>query len=264
MAQQYATAAGVGTGPEMPWMIDLSDIPVKAGPTYPQLFADGGRVNRFNGSNESYMGKTLPEVVVNGYKPISLDVFYPFTSIFPTSGHSALSSPYMGNKYLNVDKMSDTKGYNLFTNNCADATLDYLNYVFGTNESPHFFVTPGDVRDYAVDRLGGTLIEGAPGSGYDRVLIPVTSENVDQIKQRTQVFYDDYYNKHDMKNDHTYQISNGPLGYRKRFVSKDGRRFTLNTPTLEDIPNIVVPRIPIPVFNGFNSAVVDASGPLFK
>ena len=46
MAQQYATAAGVGTGPEMPWMIDLSDIPVKAGPTYPQLFADGGRVTQ--------------------------------------------------------------------------------------------------------------------------------------------------------------------------------------------------------------------------
>jgi len=43
--------------------------------------------------------------------------------------------------------MSDD-GYNLVTNNCADATRCALEDISGKKMNPYFFTTPGDVLDF--------------------------------------------------------------------------------------------------------------------
>jgi hypothetical protein len=53
--------------------------------------------------------------------------------------------------------------------------LKYLNKAFGTSESPALFTTPGDVRDYAINKLHGKVIKNNNGS--DTVLIPRNKNN---------------------------------------------------------------------------------------
>lgn len=132
-----------------------------------------------------------PEVVITGYKPIELQTFYPLISEYPLTGHSSLSIPITdniakeyginNNSKLVIDKLSDAENYNLITNNCADATLGYLNYIFGTKESPMLFTTPGDVRDYAITQLGGKVVKK---DGVDTVIIPRNKENADKLSRR--------------------------------------------------------------------------------
>ena len=142
-----------------------------------------------------------PETVITGYRPIILETYYPGPgSYYPLTGHSLLEIPitdtvrnrkfdYLvndGNKKRSagivVDKESDSNDYNLVTNNCADATLCYLNKMFGTNESPKLFTTPGDVRDFAINKLHGTLRRGA--DGVDTVFIPRNKYNADRLSYR--------------------------------------------------------------------------------
>ena len=132
-----------------------------------------------------------PEVVVTGYKPIELQTYYPLISEYPLTGHSSVSIPITDNvaKEYNLDdnselfvnKLSDAENYNLVTNNCADATLGYLNYIFGTKESPMLFTTPGDVRDYAITQLGGKVVKR---DGVDTVIIPRNKENADELSRK--------------------------------------------------------------------------------
>lgn len=154
-------------------------------------------------------GIPLKEITVNGYAPIRLTTYYPLQSkLYPYTGHSKLDIPidyatwesYTGEDetdgfrkrvgpHIVIDKDSRSSDYNLFTNNCADATLCFLNSVYKTNESPFLFTTPGDVRDYAINKLNGKLVKNADGS--DTVLIPRTRDNYKQISSAALKFYED-------------------------------------------------------------------------
>lgn len=143
----------------------------------------------------------LPEVVVTGYRPIELRTYYPLGRDYPYTGHSQLHIPiteeaadeyglydsddevpeYRSRYRIRVNKRPYAEDYNLVTNNCADATLGYLNYMFGTKESPYLFTTPGDVRDYAINKLKGKLIKG---ERYDKVLIPRNKNNATLLSKK--------------------------------------------------------------------------------
>ena len=82
---------------------------------------------------------------------------------------------------IRIDKNSSADNYNLITNNCADATLEYLNDIFGTKESPYLFTTPGDVRDYAIKVLKGKVVKR---DGIDTVLIPRNKNNATLLSEK--------------------------------------------------------------------------------
>lgn len=182
------------------------------------LFSLGGdddsyRVGRYAYNIHDVPGTTLPEVTVNGYAPIILDTYFPVASQeYPITGHSMLAVPH-NNLYsskrtdsqisklpqqvqesLNhftgydfIDKSSASPTYNLITNNCADATLGALNAIFGTNESPFLFTTPGDVMDYSkkmAEKFGGRSY--TPKYGMVRTIIP---RNKDNYKSTARNFY---------------------------------------------------------------------------
>lgn len=140
----------------------------------------------------------LPEFAVDGYAPIRLTTYYPGVSKYPYTGHSELRVPIDKETYLNsvpdserdslsdrtqpylfIDKKSRAEDYNFITNNCADATLNFLNYAFRTNESPNMFTTPGDVEDYAINRLNGKFVNNNDGS--TTILIPRNKDNYKQL-----------------------------------------------------------------------------------
>ena len=149
----------------------------------------------------------MDEIVKTGYKPIVLNTYYPAVSDYPWTGHSTLSIPIynyntpFGYEIFTDRRMSD-KGYNLFTRNCANATIDILNSIYGTNEKPWLFTTPGDVQDYAIEKLGGIHLKG--NRGRDKVLIPVTEDNIDEIRDKTLQFVHNYYNNNSPDTDATY------------------------------------------------------------
>lgn len=182
------------------------------------LFSLGGddesyRIGRYAYNMHDVPGTTLPEVTVNGYAPIILDTYFPVASQdYPITGHSMLAVPH-NNLYsskrtdsqisklpqqvqesLNhftgydfIDKSSASPTYNLITNNCADATLGALNAIFGTNESPFLFTTPGDVMDYSkkmAEKFGGRSY--TPKYGMVRTIIP---RNKDNYKSTARNFY---------------------------------------------------------------------------
>lgn len=139
----------------------------------------------------TYDGGMLPEITVTGYAPLRLKTYYPIISNYPYTGHSKLDIPinedvwydYVGEKsssdrtspYVTIDKKSNANNYNLITNNCADATLNYLTSAFGIKENPYLFTTPGDVRSYAINKLKGKVVNNRDGS--DTVLIPRNKSN---------------------------------------------------------------------------------------
>lgn len=151
----------------------------------------------------------LPEVNVTGYRPIELQTYYPLGKEYPYTGHSKLRIPISDNvskdyglvekqyeniqPFLYVDKSSSAKDYNLVTNNCSDETLAYLNAIYNTQESPVMFTTPGDVRDYAINKLNGKVVKK---HGVDTVLIPRNKSNADKLSRRA---LDYYSNKSDTR-----------------------------------------------------------------
>ena len=161
-------------------------------------FAEGGNTKQ----EPTYNGGTLDEVTVTGYRPIELKTYYPLGKDYPWTGHSQLNIPItkeVADEYglygleavplserkqmwITVDKKPRDRGYNLFTNNCADATLNYLNTAFDTKESPILFTTPGDVRDYAIDTLKGKKVKDR--NGVETILIHRNKGNADTISRR--------------------------------------------------------------------------------
>lgn len=131
--------------------------------------------------------ETLPNIEVIGYRPIQIKTYKPLHKDYPFTGHSSVDIPIdedeYGNLYgISVDKTSKSKDYNLVTNNCADATLGALNYIFGTNEKPYLFTTPGDVRDYAIKKLHGKVTRDE--NGIDTILIPRNKYNAKRISKK--------------------------------------------------------------------------------
>lgn len=132
----------------------------------------------------------LPEVVVgprNLY--IQLDTYYPFISRYKYTGHSKLGR---------INKSSRSEDYNLFTNNCADATKRCLEYIFNKQDNNFLFTTPGDVRDFALNKLHGIKIPKGykydqeldklvktrqKNNGRESILIPVTTQQMKLYRQ---------------------------------------------------------------------------------
>ena len=61
-----------------------------------------------------------------------------------------------------------SKDYNLFTNNCSDATREALEKTFNKKVNPFLFTTPGDVQDFALEEL-----RGIPSIKGDSIYSPV-------------------------------------------------------------------------------------------
>ena len=166
---------------------------------------NGGITKAISSNTNNFLPVTsnfLPEIVVKGYKPIELKTYYPLGKDYPYTGHSELNIPITveaANKFglynssvteedkiqmpyeIRIDKQSSADDYNLITNNCADATLGYLNDIFGTKESPYLFTTPGDVRDYAIKVLKGKVVKR---DGIDTVLIPRNKNNATLLSEK--------------------------------------------------------------------------------
>ena len=84
----------------------------------------------------------------NHSKYITLYTYYPIVSRYPYTGHSSLSIIDKDNgiyRSYAINKSSKSKDYNLFTNNCSDATRCALEKTFNKKINPFLFTTPGDV-----------------------------------------------------------------------------------------------------------------------
>lgn len=120
---------------------------------------------------DRYYFRDFPEVEVVKNAPIRVQTYYPGSSRYPVTGHSQLKRK-TGNKLKVINKTMDDPDYNLVTNNCANNSLDALNYTFGTQESPYFFVTPGDVQDFAKTLKGARFASDNSGD----IIIPVSAK----------------------------------------------------------------------------------------
>ena len=101
---------------------------------------------------EGLSTKSENKVLKERSKYAVLDTYYPFINKwYPYTGHSSL-------RIIDKDKDNDiyrsyilsksprrSKDYNLFTNNCSDATRCALEKTFNKKINPFLFTTPGDV-----------------------------------------------------------------------------------------------------------------------
>ena len=100
----------------------------------------------------------------------ALDTHYPFISNYPYTGHSSLNitdtiDGHKSNK--TITNRFHNKGYNLLTNNCSDATREALEKTFNQKLNPFLFTTPGDVQDFALEKL-----HGVPEVKGDSIFMP--------------------------------------------------------------------------------------------
>lgn len=106
-----------------------------------------------------------------------LDTYYPFISKqYPYTGHSSLTIIAKDNgtyRSYSINKYSKSKDYNLFTNNCSDATRCALEKTFNKKINPFLFTTPGDVQDFALEEL-----HGIPRFKGDSIYSPVEHKYV--------------------------------------------------------------------------------------
>lgn len=131
----------------------------------------------------------LPEVTIGPRKNLylQLDTYYPFVSKYKYTGHSQLGR---------VNKSGESNDYNLLTNNCANATKRCLEYIFNKQDKNFLFTTPGDVRDFAIDKLHGIRIPKGytynqetdqlkkdNEKGKESILIPVTPKQMKLYRQ---------------------------------------------------------------------------------
>lgn len=114
----------------------------------------------------THLGYVLPEVVVEGAKPLVLET-YPFGHPNNLISHSSLTVP--GGAVV-TGKFKDSD-YNLITNNCSDHTGKALEAIFKKEYSPGLISTPYDTMKYA-ESLGGKTKKTK--KGYYRTVIPIT------------------------------------------------------------------------------------------
>ena len=113
----------------------------------------------------------LPEVTIKPDQIYTyLDTYYPVTNEqYKYTGHSTLTHDGRC-----ISKGGRNKGYNLVTNNCADATLEALQLISGKKANPFLFTTPGDVRDFALEELSGEVVQDRKGETGVRIPINAT------------------------------------------------------------------------------------------
>lgn len=129
------------------------------------------------GSFAFYAGE-LPEIQV---KPTqlyaTLNTYYPFVSKYPYTGHSELVTP--SGKIISTSGID--KNYNLFCNNCSDATGTALQKAFNKKLNAKVFTTPGDVKDFA-ESLGATYVNKYNQKGIKTQLIPINIEQARELE----------------------------------------------------------------------------------
>ena len=212
-------------------------------------FEEGGSLDDSDTSkvkvSSNAIPSELPEAVVTGYAPLRLTTHYPIISEkYPYTGHSELAVPidpetfygeynpgnFNSMHYLHIDKKSSDRDYNILTNNCADATLNFLNNAFNKNETPNLFTTPGDVRDLAI-KLGGRVVKNNDGS--DTVLIPRNKDNYKDISQKAFDLLYTNMNSFKLSGNHSYS-EGGPIKKvgptydpeRKMWIGPNGQNIT--------------------------------------
>ena len=127
--------------------------------------------NKYPDQFNVYAGE-LPEVVVtpnkNDRHDVVLTTYYPGVSKYWATGHSKLITPGKNE----IDVMSNDPEYNLILNNCSDATREALEQATGKKMNPWFFTTPGDVRSFAENVLGGQSVDIGDGSVDTYINLP--------------------------------------------------------------------------------------------
>lgn len=115
------------------------------------------------------------KIVVKGYAPLKLYTYYPLDNDY-LIGHSAI----IGNP-LPINKTPNHPTYNLFTNNCSDATGQCLEQIFNKKMNNFLFTTPGDVKDFALEN-GGV-------QKSNHISIPMNKDRYKKYIQFLRTFY---------------------------------------------------------------------------
>lgn len=171
----------------VPWLYQALSEHAKANHQWNRDFLKESIENLLKGK---YYFKDFPDVEVVKNAPIRVQTYYPGSSRYPFTGHSQLKRDTGNIKMIN--KTMNDPDYNLVTNNCANNSLDALNYTFGTQESPYFFVTPGDVRDFAKTLKGARFASDNSGD----IIIPVSAK---QARKYDEYVHWNYRRKHEQK-----------------------------------------------------------------
>lgn len=132
-------------------------------------------------------GPTLPEITVkpdpNSMSTALLTTYYPWSEEFPVTGHSTLELVHDSGEYSGfVTSYGTDPWYNFVTNNCSDATREAIESATGKKINPFFFTTPGDVKDFVENNLGGK-------SEYDRRGFSETTFNIPTKQARKIIEY---------------------------------------------------------------------------
>ena len=120
--------------------------------------------NKYEEGGPVIEGGELPEVTVIPNN-IYLHTYRPLIdSDYKKTGHSALISQplwkggrngeYLG-PGISISNDGHNPNYNLLLNNCSDATRRALEAISGESINPVLFTTPGDVKDFAENQMGG-------------------------------------------------------------------------------------------------------------
>ena len=135
----------------------------------------------------------LPELMVTP-TPIyaTLRTEYPvINENTPWTGHSSLFLDD-GGAYVSVG--GKDKNYNLFSNNCSNATKRVLERTFGKEYPTILFTTPGDVLDFAVDELNAKEVPTTK-RGVREHKIRLTPEQSKQLKYEAYVEKQNFNNR---------------------------------------------------------------------
>lgn len=116
--------------------------------------------------NEAVVHPKTGTLVLATYAPFQDSDFY-------WTGHSELEliPDYHDGPRGYVSMDMDDKGYNLFTNNCADATRMVMEEIFGKQMNPWLFTTPRDSRDFLLEN-------GGRYDDYGNVYIKLTEDQM--------------------------------------------------------------------------------------
>lgn len=132
----------------------------------------------------------LPQVDIKPTQMYAvLNTYYPFISKYSKTGHSELITP----AGRTISTGGSDKNYNLFCNNCSDATGVALQKAFNKKLNSKLFTTPGDVKDFAED-LGA--IYSSPSSKHNQKgaktqFIPVDIKQARELEFQADSIYRD-------------------------------------------------------------------------
>ena len=156
-------------------------------------FGPGGSLE--DNEEPIYLGELEQAVVkpepLHGY----LNTYYPLVSPFPFTGHSELQLVDFGFKEpITITKYGTDHDYNLFTNNCSDATRCAVEQIFGEEINPVLFTTPGDVQDFVAKKIGEKpfkVDKGVTSLGFE---VPFATA-MDLKNQNIDFYIQDYLHK---------------------------------------------------------------------